>query len=64
MKNSIFSLIALAALLTGCAKKEEVPTSPPEGTGAASAPKAPTAASQNGGAAFGPDGKPLTGAGK
>ncbi|WP_309718442.1 hypothetical protein [Armatimonas sp.] len=68
MKKFVFSLIVLAALLTGCAKKEEVSATPPEGppvagTAGNAAPGAPPA-TLNGGAAVGPDGKPLTGAGK
>ena len=68
MKICIFASIVLGTLLTGCQKKEETPTAPPEGppvAGAAgnAAPGAPPA-SLNGGAAVGPDGKPLTGAGK
>ena len=64
MKVLLFAIFVFSAFLGGCQKTETAPA-PPEGAGGAAAPAAgPSAASQNGGAAFGPDGKPLTGAGK
>jgi uncharacterized protein YceK len=64
MKVLLFTIFVFSAFLGGCQTKETT-SAPPEGSGGAAAPTAgQSAASQNGGAAFGPDGKPLTGAGK
>lgn len=63
MKVLLFAIFVFSALLGGCQKTETAPA-PPEGSGGAAPAAGQSAASQNGGAAFGPDGKPLTGAGK
>lgn len=63
MKALLISIFIVSAFLGGCEKKETT-AAPQEGSAGTVPPAGQSAASQNGGAAFGPDGKPLTGAGK